>query len=244
MKSVDGLSRVERKRRARQEKMLTIALSIIEEDGLEALTIKRIADELDLVMGAIYRYFPGKSGLLTVLQMRALEHLSEECMHELERSNAFLAQHEDATPVVAGIVHVLLLSHVYFSFNLKFPAYHRLLDALLSSPIQFFKLDREEPNEGQHGERLLHQILGYVASSIQAALEECSEDESIRYAHILWATLHGLNHVRKRDRVLPEHLQSNALQPLAVRSLLEGWGLSSGAFVQGSELFQSFLKHA
>ena len=50
----------ERRRRARIEAILDESMSILLNEGADALTMRRLADSLDLTAGAIYRYFPGK----------------------------------------------------------------------------------------------------------------------------------------------------------------------------------------
>jgi AcrR family transcriptional regulator len=245
------MSRVERKRLARKEKMLEIALSIIESDGVESLTIKRIADEMDLVMGAIYRYYRSKAALLSALQVRALEALQMRFKEDLEGLRAYVEEVEQ-TDAVVGAMQVLSVAHTYFTFNHLHPAYHRLLDTLLSSPKLYFvskdDVDEEEdsvsaPEGVSQNEEILLALLDGAARSIAMSLGDDVERElCMQHAHVLWASLHGLNHFRKRDNRLPVYLKSQSLKPLAVRSLLLGWGVSKDVLDVAWDLFATYIE--
>lgn len=71
------LGRRERNRLARHRSYLTAAMDIVGADGLEALTMQRVADELDCAVGTIYTYFPSKSALVAEVQRAAIETLTE-----------------------------------------------------------------------------------------------------------------------------------------------------------------------
>ena len=57
-----------------------------------------------------------------------------------------------------------------------------------------------------------------------AAHGALSAGDAMVRTHLLWATLHGLDHFRKRDRIQPEALKTQALEIAAYRVTLRGWG--------------------
>jgi len=65
----------ERFRLQRSEEFLATALKIVTSEGVPALTMQRIADELGCSVGLIYRYFPSKNALLGELQRGSLDVL-------------------------------------------------------------------------------------------------------------------------------------------------------------------------
>ncbi|MEL6182651.1 MAG: TetR family transcriptional regulator, partial [Myxococcota bacterium] len=71
--SEEGMTRRELKRKARREEMLHAAMSIVVNEGVSALTIARLARELDAAVGALYRYFESKQALITALQRQAID---------------------------------------------------------------------------------------------------------------------------------------------------------------------------
>lgn len=70
----------ERHRRRRRREFLDAALGIITSEGLPALTMQRVTDELACSVGSIYHYFPSKGALIAELQQEALDVLSRSLM--------------------------------------------------------------------------------------------------------------------------------------------------------------------
>lgn len=87
--------RVERKRVARKREHLRAAMRIVAADGLDALTMHRLAAEVDCAVATLYEYFASKRALVADLQVGAIEVLSE--------SQARLADDLDAHLHAAGV---------------------------------------------------------------------------------------------------------------------------------------------
>lgn len=51
----------------RKEEILIAALHLFARDGYEAVSVSRIAGELDMTKGALYRHYKSKRDILTVL---------------------------------------------------------------------------------------------------------------------------------------------------------------------------------
>lgn len=68
MKEIKEQFRMERHR-----EFLSTALRIVTEEGLPALTMQGLADELDCGIGTLYRHFPSKGVLIAELQREALD---------------------------------------------------------------------------------------------------------------------------------------------------------------------------
>ena len=94
---VEGGNRVERNRRRRSQAFLTAGLRIVTEEGLEALTMARLADDLDTAVGSVYRYYGSKSDLIAAIQGQAIE--------QLRRSHD-----ASVTPMVAAVAPTLVES--------------------------------------------------------------------------------------------------------------------------------------
>src|SRR5215204_997252 len=71
-----SLGRRARNRLARHRSYLRAAQVIVARDGVEGLTMQRVADHLDCAVGTIYTYFPSKSALIAELQRTAIEKLT------------------------------------------------------------------------------------------------------------------------------------------------------------------------
>src|SRR5215472_6562348 len=77
--------RRERERQATRQAILQAALEIASQDSWEAVTIRRLAEQIEYSPSAIYKYFEGKEAILLVLlrqgfqqQLAALEHISAQ----------------------------------------------------------------------------------------------------------------------------------------------------------------------
>ena len=70
--------RVAEKQAARRDHILDHAASIVLEDGLDALTMERLAQALGVATSARYRTFSGRAALLAGLQVRAIAALAAE----------------------------------------------------------------------------------------------------------------------------------------------------------------------
>jgi len=64
-----------RSRADRRDAFLEAARQLIEEHGIDALTVKSVADRVDAAVGTLYTYFPSKGALIAALQVAAIERL-------------------------------------------------------------------------------------------------------------------------------------------------------------------------
>ena len=76
------------RRVARTRELLDAAMDLVVEDGMAGLTIGSLAERVEAAVGAIYRYFPSKTALITALQVRAVEELREVVDATLARLDA------------------------------------------------------------------------------------------------------------------------------------------------------------
>ena len=101
------------------------------------------------------------------------------------------------------------------------PEEHRLLDAFLSA--QQALLSEES---AKAADAALVPLVETVARELQAAATArvVEAGDPVQRTYILWAALHGLDHFRKRDRILPPNLRVGALVPATLGALARGWG--------------------
>jgi AcrR family transcriptional regulator len=116
-----------RERARRLDEIMTEAMAMLRSDGLDALTTHRLAERLELAVGALYRYFPSKAHLLA-----ALEGLAIDALRAHLRSN--VAAPETATSADDVLSRLVALAHAYRSFARKHPSEFALITQLLSDP--------------------------------------------------------------------------------------------------------------
>jgi AcrR family transcriptional regulator len=208
-------SRVER-RRERTAEILDAATTIIVDEGPEALTMQRLAKQVDAAVGALYRYFDGKDSLFVALQRRAVEAFAEDLDAEMAR-----APSRARDPKVRALIPILRVARLWRDQSEAAPARHRLIDAFISDPHTLLSQEQAVEVEGALAP-VLQVVSGAFAGAAEAsALEE--GDASVR-THVLWACVHGLDHFKKRDYRVPDKLRSDLLFEETIRALLRGFG--------------------
>jgi AcrR family transcriptional regulator len=212
------MDRRARKRQARRDQILDAAMTIVLRDGVDGLTLKGLADDVDAAVGAIYRYFSGKAALLAGLQVRAVEAL-DASLRQLDETT--VARLTRITPRRAALVRVLVFPLGYLRHAREEPARHRLIDTVLSSPEPMF-----DDAQALAIEAVLGPVLARCADALHAAEHAgaLTSGACLPRAHALWALAHGLEHFPKRDRLVPEELGSARLTRVALSGLLQGWG--------------------
>lgn len=207
-------SRRERKRLARSQEILSVAMDLVVNEGIDALKMPTLAQRLDCAVGALYRYFPGKAALVVGLQLQAIAEFREGVYAALARAEE---THEGAAPVTR-LLRVGLLTFVDFAEGS--PASFGLIDAMLSDPRAL--LSDEDAGRVQE---VLDEILGVFAGLFDAAVEQgvLEPGDGMLRTHVAWAALHGASHFRKRDARLPERLAARRVAEAAVDALLSGW---------------------
>ncbi len=236
---VKKLGRREKRRLARREQMLESAMHIVAQEGLDGLTIAKIAKSLDAAVGALYRYFPSKDDLIVALQKRALEEFQVSLYEELARAGVYFEGLEGSEVESRALARVFLAGEVYFLDAVKEPSRHRLIDAIMSSPQPLL------PDEDAlDAAKIIGKILEPIEESLGELLQLDREDILCKQkSFILWATVHGLDHFRKRDRILPEALHAQTLFHVSMRTLGIGWGLH-GELIEGAlSMLHSYRQH-
>lgn len=203
-----------RKFAAKHGAILDAAMSIVIADGLMGLTLAKVAKQLDVAVGGLYRYFPSKEDLVVGLQRRAVE-----------RFGARLDQHLAAAPRTRGPVAILRHALAPFAFYAASadadPLEHRLMDIMLSNLAP--ALDDEQA-------RLVEGALGPILERAERGLEAAraagvlSAGDGRQRTLLLWSATHGLGHLRSRDRLEDEPHQVQALRGAMFEALLIGFG--------------------
>jgi AcrR family transcriptional regulator len=208
--------RLERKRVERAERIVETALRLVVEEGLEALTIQRLARKMDRAVGTLYRYFPSKEALLAELQRQAIASFQDDLRAELGRIRGTLAAGR-----AASLALLLVPARLYFTLPERRPVHFRLISLMVGDPRDLLPAAEAAPN--------VRWMLGLVAEILElfAAAVGCGaieEGNALRRALLLWGGLQGTLELRKLGRFEPEPFHPEALLADLARTLLRGWG--------------------
>lgn len=230
MNMVQGSGRRERKRIERHQAFLVAAKRIVFSEGIAALTMQRLAKELDCAVGTAYSYYPSKSALVAELQREAIEVIDASCDRFERRARRHLAEH-----VKEERVRALALIQGYLVFWAEtfdvFPEEARLLQMLMSEtsrPVD----DRDVSRVVPVALRLLDRLRQAIDEATdRGALAPASADQSgrtldnaLERAVLLAAALNGVLLVEHVARVDPTLFDSRRLGNVLVDDLLAGWG--------------------
>jgi len=156
-----------------RERLVQETLALLAEQGVEALTLRRIARQAGVSHGAPLRHFRGRADLLSEVAARGFRALSEA----VEKSDAQLAADAGAAARLrAG-------ARAYVECAVARPG----LFALMFRPEH---LDPDNASYLAHGSAAFEQLRAKVASAQRAGWH--AERNTRGLAGAVWASLHGL----------------------------------------------------
>lgn len=205
----------------KRQKLLDEAMALVVADGIEGLTIARLANRIGGSVGALYRYFESKEELVFGLQEMAILDFRGYLEARVEEHHAPAG----TAPRVALLARLMVVVTAYVDHAAVSREMHRLVDHFLSTPEAVLS----DTDAKAITERVIGPILELVSGLIDRAVAEgaLAPGDAHQRTHLAWACMHGLDHFRKRDRINPTHLQLKSLLPVAVRTLLSGWGANA-----------------
>lgn len=92
-------SRMERKKEATQNKIIDVAVRLFNQQGLEMVTMEKIAETVDIAKGTLYNYYPSKDAIINAYLQRTFR----------ERNDARLGQMRQLPDTRARLTHLLNL---------------------------------------------------------------------------------------------------------------------------------------
>ena len=202
----------------RAEAILDAAMAVLAAEGSEGLTLQRVAQVIDYVPAALYRYFPSKDALLAALQRRAVELLHARFVDDQAQASETTTR---AAEKVVALAAVIRASRFYLALPRREPAVWHLVSILLGDPRRLIS-DAEAARTAP----LLLAFLAEVAGLFARAGETGGLKKEDPRARTLafWATLHGIAQLEKLRLLAPTAPSVDALGRLAVDALLLGWG--------------------
>jgi AcrR family transcriptional regulator len=207
-----------RNRLARHSEYLQTALRIATEDGIDALTMQRLASEVEAAIGTVYTYFPSTGGMLAEVQGLAIDRLMGSYLLLRPEVESRVA---DADPTTAALAHLVAFGRFWIASLDTFPQEQRLLHQLMSD-------SRRAVPDDELG-RVLPAILRLfdlarerfdAAAEVGALAEGDAMDRTITFA----GAISGVLGIGGLDRWDLELLDGRRLGRQVCDVLLSGWG--------------------
>ncbi len=195
--------------------MLDAAERLVAEEGIDALTLGRLAKELHLVPAALYRYFASKDALVVELQRRTIAGLHER----------FAEKVQDGPP----LTRLLSAGRFYLALPSDEPLTYRLLTHLLGDPRPLVR-DDEALRVAPALMAFLSDVAGLHPHRPRA--EALGPGDEERRALVLWGALQGVCQLGKLARFDEQRFDTTALGEDLLATLLAGWGASPAALAE------------
>jgi len=226
---IQPLSRRERKRSARIEGIVDAAMRVATEEGLAQVTTHRLAKELDLAVGALYRYFPSKDAIIEAMQKRALEDYGDILRDAMKSVRGWVVTQEVPAP---ELVEILAIGLRYQRLVKSHPQHFHLNNQVMGNP------DNVLP--GQEGDRvvavmmrLFEDLSSPVARAQEAGLINADVDPLDRVI-LFWSSLRailGVSKLEAHDAVI----RGESLFVEMMLTMLRGFGADSEALSSALE---------
>lgn len=166
-------ARDDKSKDVRRQDILDCAEQIIQEQGLESLSIAAVAKRVRLAVGTIYLYFPKKEDIIAQLTIKSRELLLQKFQEGIRDTESALEQ----------VRNILL---VYFHFYRHHTFYHQL--------VSFYETNAglAEPEELLEASK---HITDLVAGIIRLGKrQQCirSDINEYEFSFLLWGTAVGI----------------------------------------------------
>ena len=201
------MGRREDRRRARQREAVVHALALYREGGYSGLTMATLAERMGASVGGLYRYFPSKADLIVALQHEALNRFMVHMTGALQH-------------ISAPWDRVTTVARSWASFRAAAPVEFKLLNDAVAEGERQLDDDKVKAVDAQ-----VSKVLEVLATELSRAATEgvIMPGPSLTRAYMLWASLHGLEQLRKRDSRQPEELKVDALMAALLNDLKQAW---------------------
>lgn len=211
--------RVARNRARRSDEFLRAALAIVVDQGFEALTMARLAQEVDTAIGSVYRYYASKDHLLLAVQTSAVEKLTATFAASVPPMVEAVSERlpeEDR-----HLVGLAVLGRWFVATADVLPEEVRLL--------QMVSARRTSALAPGGGDSLIPTVLGFLAPVVErieaATAAGTLTDGAALGRAVLWLTaLGGVLEADDLERYLPDVLGGGRLARQLSLDLLAGWG--------------------
>lgn len=201
------MSTTERRERARQElrqAILAAARELAREGGWAAVTIRRVAQQVEYSPPAIYEYFASKEAILNGLIEEGFTLLHDQVV--------------SATTSEQARERVLQVADAHWEFAMANPQLYRAMYGLDAMP---FRTGEPLPAEQALFTFLREAVALHREEPVVVAAQPTGLDGDVE---ILLATIHGLIAAALAGRTMGGPDRAHRLLKRAVRTLLDQWG--------------------
>lgn len=197
-------------------------MKVVGAEGLDALTTHRLARELDVAVGALYRYFPSKGALIAALETEVIGAYGEDLAAATAAGEPRVAARPEP---VAALFRLLLIATSYEHLAVARPERFRLINLILATPENILP-----PEYGAQVTAAMIRVMGGVARRFEeaATVGALEAGDAMERTLLYWSSLRGVLQSAKLARFRPDLVKRSELVEGLARSLMRGWGADPG----------------
>lgn len=130
-KNSEPLGRRARNRVARHDQLMTAAMEIVAEEGIDGLTMLAVSERVGCAVGTIYTYFDSKSSLIAALEANAIRILLD-LLHRAADIWEEGLDELDVADDIASLVRILATGRLFVALDQLQPREFEMLQMLLT----------------------------------------------------------------------------------------------------------------
>lgn len=181
--------RIQRLKEDTKMKILEAAYKIVKEEGWQALSMRKIADEIEYTAPIIYEYFSNKEAILAELNKKGFLYLAKE-MEEAKNKHEHPAQQLEA------------MWMAYWNFAFKKKELYQLMFG-----VQMNCCSMQKTPEAEAPGKLITDAIRRLMPG-----KELSEDEVCRRYYTFWSVVHGLVSINLVNRGTSDEMNKQVLK--------------------------------
>lgn len=197
----------DRRRDAKIAELLETALELVGDEGLDGLTVARLAKRMHWTKGALYRYYDSKDQLIAALNAHVLDRWSTRADHALQ-------DHTEPLPRLRALLATLI------ELSASEPQAFGLIALTMAHPANLVA----SIQDAVHIQPMMG-LLGRFAVELESAMLQGSltPGDPLQRALTLVFSGIGLLQVRKLARLAPQTFDADRLAATAFDDLLDAW---------------------
>jgi AcrR family transcriptional regulator len=193
--------RRERVKQATRQGILLAARRIARSDGWPALTIRKVADEIEYSPSIVYEYFASKDAILLALLQEGFALLSAQ-MRQVVATASDPAE------------RIHQLAGAYWQFARDHRELYQVMHGFAGGAI-------DPAARGEAAQEVCDLVESALINWAQQA--GVALDDPLGAAEIAWSLLHGLVSLTVIDGITPDDERARKLIERAITTLLAGW---------------------
>ena len=208
-------------------------MAIILEKGPAGLTMRHLAESMNMTAGALYRYFPTKGQIIGGLGNRSLNQYAQCIVKGVDRANH---KHGQSESKAKAIHRIMVIHQEYINLSIRSFGNYRILNMIMVHPERF--MTSEDDYKQFMGNAV--KLLSFTGTQFESAshVNALSQGDGFERALMLVSLMNGALQLIKFGEELPDLFDNPSIRQKALENMLMGMGASQDSLDEAKKLFQ------